>query len=207
MPPGRPSRSGLAAGTRRSSNGRRCSLIGQSGTAPVSSWFRASGRSRRPTRRGWTIRALLHDGRPAPSTWAAELWETTPAAARFLVAPELMAELGEKLEGAPELLAVAQLPPDDLSRLGPGNQTLLVPVFDRPSSPGNIGTLIRSADAFGGTGLIVTGHGADPYDPRCVRASAGRFQRSGRAGALAPRGNRLGGCVALSRVAGHRHWH
>jgi TrmH family RNA methyltransferase len=126
-------------------------------------------------RRGWTIRALLHDGRPAPSTWAAELWETTPAAARFLVAPELMAELGEKLEGAPELLAVAQLPPDDLSRLGPGNQTLLVPVFDRPSSPGNIGTLIRSADAFGGTGLIVTGHGADPYDPRCVRASTGSF--------------------------------
>ncbi|HET7018211.1 MAG TPA: TrmH family RNA methyltransferase [Streptosporangiaceae bacterium] len=126
-------------------------------------------------RHGWTIRALLHDGRISPSKWAAELWETTPAAARFLVAPELMAELGEKLEGAPELLAVAQMPPDDLSRVEPGEATLLVTVFDRPTNPGNIGTLIRSADAFGGTGLVVTGHGADPYDPRCVRASTGSF--------------------------------
>jgi 23S rRNA (uridine2479-2'-O)-methyltransferase len=126
-------------------------------------------------RHGWTIRALLHDGRSSPSRWAAELWETTPAAARFVVAPELMAELGEKADGAPELLAVAQMPPDDLARLAPGEATLLVTVFDRPASPGNVGTLIRSADAFGGTGVVVTGHGADPYDPRCVRASTGSF--------------------------------
>jgi len=46
-------------------------------------------------------------------------------------------------------------------------------VFDRPASPGNIGTLIRSADAFGAHGLIVTGHAADPYDPKAVRASTG----------------------------------
>lgn len=124
---------------------------------------------------GWTIRALLHDGRVTPSKWALELWETVPAAARFVVAPELMAELGEKETGAPELLAVAELPPDDLSRLAVAGQTLLVAVFDRPGSPGNVGTLIRSVDAFGGTGLIVTGHGADPYDPRCVRASTGSF--------------------------------
>jgi tRNA G18 (ribose-2'-O)-methylase SpoU len=46
-------------------------------------------------------------------------------------------------------------------------------VFDRPSTPGNIGTLVRSADAFGAHGVIVTGHAADPYDPRAVRASTG----------------------------------
>jgi 23S rRNA (uridine2479-2'-O)-methyltransferase len=126
-------------------------------------------------RHGWTIRALLRDGRAAPSKWALELWETAPAMARYLVAPELMAELGEKAEGAPELLAVAAMPPDDLARLTPGNRTPLITVFDRPASPGNLGTLIRSADAFGGTGLVVTGHGADPYDPRCVRASTGSF--------------------------------
>ncbi len=128
-------------------------------------------------RHGWTIRALLHDGRANPSKWAVELWQTAQAAARFVVAPELMAELGEKADGAPELLAVAAMPPDDLSRLTRGQQAspLLATVFDRPANPGNIGTLIRSADAFGGTGLVVTGHGADPYDPRCVRASTGSF--------------------------------
>ena len=46
-------------------------------------------------------------------------------------------------------------------------------MFDRPAGPGNIGTLIRSADAFGAGGVVVTGHAADPYDPRSVRASAG----------------------------------
>ena len=46
-------------------------------------------------------------------------------------------------------------------------------VFDRPTTPGNIGTLIRSADAFGAAGVIVTGHAADPYDPKAVRASTG----------------------------------
>jgi tRNA G18 (ribose-2'-O)-methylase SpoU len=46
-------------------------------------------------------------------------------------------------------------------------------VFDRPASPGNIGSIIRSADAFGADGVIVTGHAADVYDPRSVRASTG----------------------------------
>jgi tRNA G18 (ribose-2'-O)-methylase SpoU len=42
----------------------------------------------------------------------------------------------------------------------------------RPA-PGNIGSIIRSADAFGAGGMIVTGHAADVYDSKCVRASTG----------------------------------
>jgi TrmH family RNA methyltransferase len=122
---------------------------------------------------GWTISELLHDGRPNPSAWAKELLASVPAT-RFAVAPELMAELGEKSEGTPELLAVARMRGDDFARL-PADHALLAVVFDRPASPGNIGTLIRSIDAFGGSGLVVTGHAADPYDPRCIRASTGSF--------------------------------
>jgi len=122
---------------------------------------------------GWKMRALLHDGRPSPSPWAADLWATLPTD-RFLVAPELMQELGEKSDGAPELLAIVEMPPDDLRRI-PWTPNVLATVFDRPSSPGNIGTLIRSVDAFGGSGLLITGHAADPYDPKCVRASTGSF--------------------------------
>jgi len=122
---------------------------------------------------GWPIRALLHDGRPNPSAWATGLLATVPAA-RFVVAPELMAELGEKSEGSPELLAVAETRANDFGRI-PVNTGLLAIVFDRPASPGNIGTLTRSIDAFGGSALVVTGHAADPYDPRCIRASTGSF--------------------------------
>ena len=64
------------------------------------------------------------------------------------------------------------LPRDDLDRI-PAGQGFLGVVLDRPASPGNIGSIIRSADAFGAHGVIVTGHAADVYDPRSVRASTG----------------------------------
>lgn len=84
---------------------------------------------------------------------------------------DLVRELGERADSTPELVAMVELPPDDLSRLR--HDDPLVVVFDRPTQPGNIGTLQRSMDAFGATGLIVTGHAADPYDPKAVRASTG----------------------------------
>lgn len=39
--------------------------------------------------------------------------------------------------------------------------------------PGNLGTLIRSACAFGVTGLLLMGSSADAYQPKVIRASAG----------------------------------
>ena len=123
-------------------------------------------------RHGWPVRELLYNADAALSRWARETQEAAPRAASVAVSADLMAELGGKDEGVPELLAVVALPADELSRIpaGPG---LLAVVFDRPASPGNIGTLIRSADAFGASGVIVTGHAADVYDPRSVRASTG----------------------------------
>ena len=122
-------------------------------------------------RNGWPIRTVLYDADGATSQWARETLDAV-AAPKVAVAPDLLHELGEKSDAAPELLVVAALPADDLARIpvGPG---LLAVVFDRPASPGNLGTLIRSADAFGASGVIVTGHAADVYDPRSVRASTG----------------------------------
>ncbi|BCJ66514.1 TrmH family RNA methyltransferase [Polymorphospora rubra] len=122
-------------------------------------------------RHGWEIRALLHDRDVPLSRWAREILDATPAT-RVAMAPALLAELGEKTEAPPELVAVVGLPADDLERI-PAAPDLLAVVFDRPTNPGNIGTLLRSADAFGASGVIVTGHAADVYDPRAVRASTG----------------------------------
>jgi TrmH family RNA methyltransferase len=50
---------------------------------------------------------------------------------------------------------------------------LLVLILDRPHSPGNLGSAIRSADAFGAQAVLITGHAADLYDPKTVRATMG----------------------------------
>lgn len=125
--------------------------------------------------RGWPVRALIHGtGRPL-SRWAESLVREVRAE-RIAMAPELLAELGGKDEAAPEVVAVLEMPEDDLTRIGEGESEgdeFLGVLFDRPTGPGNIGTVIRSADAFGADGVIVTGHAADVYDPKSVRASTG----------------------------------
>ena len=120
---------------------------------------------------GWPLHALIYDaGRPL-SDWAQQLLRTVDSV-QVAMAPDLLAELGEKADSQPELVAVAGLPRDDLDRI-PADEGFLGVVLDRPASPGNIGSIIRSADAFGAHGVIVTGHAADVYDPRSVRASTG----------------------------------
>jgi tRNA G18 (ribose-2'-O)-methylase SpoU len=120
---------------------------------------------------GWQIRELLYDSGARLSGWARETLTGVPAE-KVAVSRELMHELGGKADTVPELLAVIAVPDDDLRRI-PAGPTMLTVVFDRPTSPGNIGTLVRSADAFGASGVIVTGHAADVYDPKAVRASTG----------------------------------
>ncbi|HMO56231.1 MAG TPA: RNA methyltransferase [Roseiflexaceae bacterium] len=45
--------------------------------------------------------------------------------------------------------------------------------------PGNLGTILRTADAIDAAGVILVGPSADPYDPAAVRASTGAiFSRS-----------------------------
>jgi TrmH family RNA methyltransferase len=55
----------------------------------------------------------------------------------------------------------------------PGAVLLLAGVND----PGNAGTLVRSAEAFGAAGVVFGRGGAEPYGPKVVRASMGSIFR------------------------------
>jgi len=53
----------------------------------------------------------------------------------------------------------------------------LVIVLAEVQDPGNVGTALRSAEAFGATGAIATRGTADPWSPKALRASAGSALR------------------------------
>jgi RNA methyltransferase, TrmH family len=50
-------------------------------------------------------------------------------------------------------------------------------VLDAIGDPGNVGTLLRSAVAFGITQVLLTGQGVNPYNPKVIRATAGLLFR------------------------------
>ncbi len=53
-----------------------------------------------------------------------------------------------------------------------GERRLLL-VLDRPQNPGNVGTLIRTADAVGASAVVLLEPCVDPFDPGVVRSSMG----------------------------------
>lgn len=66
-------------------------------------------------------------------------------------------------------LAVVKTPPPESRPLLPGRYL----VADGVQGPGNLGTLVRSAWAFGLDGVAIGQGTVDPWNPKVVRASAG----------------------------------
>ncbi len=55
--------------------------------------------------------------------------------------------------------------------------TPLAIVLAEIQDPGNVGTILRSAEAFGATGAVTTRGTADPWSPKALRAAAGAALR------------------------------
>jgi len=49
----------------------------------------------------------------------------------------------------------------------------LVAVLDHVADPGNAGTVLRAADAAGADAVVLTAGSVDPFNPKCVRSTAG----------------------------------
>ena len=70
------------------------------------------------------------------------------------------------------LVAVCSVPETSLDDVLADSPRLLA-VAAEISEPGNAGTLIRVADAMGADAVVLAGHSVDPYNGKCLRASAG----------------------------------
>ena len=87
------------------------------------------------------------------------------------VSPPVMATLSERdaPQGMVATFALFETPLQALRLAG----SEMVVVLDRLQDPGNLGTLIRTADAVGAAAAILIEPSVDPFDPKTVRGSMG----------------------------------
>ena len=122
----------------------------------------------------WPIQWFVYSREKPLSAWAEEILRQSQAELHLELPYQLMVQLSEKEAETSELIAVVGMVPHELSRIRLKDD-LLVVIFDRPASHGNLGTLIRSCEALKVDALIITGHAVDLYDPKTIRASMGTF--------------------------------
>ena len=114
-----------------------------------------------------------------------------------LVSGEVMEDLAQTVtpQGLLAVCGFVDVPLDAITRPAPALVALLANVRD----PGNAGTVLRTADAAGAQAVVFADASVDPYNGKCVRASAGSlFHLPVVAGA------RLEEAVAAMRAAGLR---
>lgn len=87
----------------------------------------------------------------------------------FALAPGVLEKVADATTPQP-VLACVSAPVVGLEAIEAAG---LVLVLHDVRDPGNAGTLIRSADAAGASGVVFSGHSVDPLNPKVLRASAG----------------------------------
>ena len=86
----------------------------------------------------------------------------------------------ETPQGEAALVRVNAFDMDDVLGSSPGKQPRtppLVLVVAGLQDPGNLGTILRSAEAFGATGVLLSEKTVSPYNSKAIRASAGSIFR------------------------------
>ena len=103
------------------------------------------------------------------------LLDTCPAETRlFSVDPATFATFSTT-ESPQGILALVRLPEWTLVDLL--SRPALIVLLDGLQDPGNAGAIVRSAEAFGATGVIFLKGSASPYHPKTLRAAAGSLFR------------------------------
>lgn len=116
---------------------------------------------------GARITAVVSDG-------SAALPDPLPERARNVTVPADLLRAVSSTESPQGVLFLCTQPPLSPPDILTGARYL---VLDGLQDPGNVGTIWRTADAFGADGMFLIHHCADPFSPKTVRATMGAVFR------------------------------
>src|SRR5580704_17391302 len=101
---------------------------------------------------------------------------------RVVVLPDELFGSISATQASQGVIALVKPPAWTLEKLFRGRS--LAVILDGLQDPGNAGTIVRAAEAFGATGVAFLKGAVSPYNPKCLRASAGSIFRVPVAAAL-----------------------
>ena len=93
-----------------------------------------------------------------------------PDSVRMVEVPDSLLQAVVQTQTPQGVVFIGQTPPMELPKKLTGSRYL---ILDGVQDPGNVGTIWRTADAFGADGLILCQGCADPWGPKTVRATMG----------------------------------
>ena len=122
---------------------------------------------------GWRLRTLIHaasaKGNDAVSALAAR---AVAHGADVVIVPERVLGQITRRDNPQMVCGVLEQRWADAARIKPAVADVVV-ALDRVRDPGNLGTIIRTADAAGASAVILAGETTDPFATETVRATMG----------------------------------
>jgi TrmH family RNA methyltransferase len=140
-----------------------------------SGWFLAEGTRicREAVALGWNLHRLAFlAGRESDAVMAPILVGLAASGGRALPMTEVLLQRISRKDNTQILLGAFAQRWHDLQSVGLQTDKIWV-ALDRVRDPGNLGTVMRTADAVGAAGIILVGDCADPFSVEAVRASMG----------------------------------
>jgi TrmH family RNA methyltransferase len=117
---------------------------------------------------------MIAAGYPLKAVYALDSWESPDTSLEVTRIEAFELEKMSMLQTPNQVLAVAMMPQKkEVLNL----EGLLTIVLDGIQDPGNMGTIIRTADWFGITQIVASEDTVDVYNPKVIGATMGSFMR------------------------------
>ncbi len=125
---------------------------------------------------GYDVEYLLYTEKLFDLKGGVELFNRIKHYENLINLPDNLYKEISKVETPQGIMAVLPFKETSIENILKKSNPFLI-LLDRIQDPGNLGTIIRTADAFGVDGILISEGSVDGYNPKVVRATMGSIFR------------------------------